>query len=207
MIGIEKIMESYLNQNRMIYIPILLIISSMMLLNGCMMPGMMTHSPADQQNEDHNRSAQGKIVKEIIADDYRIVAEYSSEIVQQESSIHLGTYLLNDSTLLPVQGRVTLKDVGNNNTISTQLFGILKDQKYVYKFSVNQPSEYRIIFEIETINNNTLPKPIVFDVFVKSLPLNSSAAVSGGFKLSTPIIVGGIVMVTMMIIMIMIKPF
>lgn len=208
MIVVEKILKPFMTLSRIIYILILIIISSIVLFSGCMMSEMMMHSPSHEQTRDHDRSDKGKLVKEIIADDYRVVAEFPTEIPHQESSVFLWAYSLNDSTLLPVEGVVTVRDVGNNDTvIARQMFVISKNQEYGYKFTVHQPSEYRIVFEIESINDNTLLKSIIIDALVKSLPMNSHATESGGFKLSTPIIIGSMVMASMMVIMIMTKSF
>jgi len=208
MIGAEKIMKQMMKQNRIVLILNLILISSFLLFSGCMMSGMMMDHSSREQNRDHEQNSPEKLVKEIITDDYRVIAEIPTIIFDRESSAFLRVFPLNDSTLLPIEGTVTLRDIGNNNTvISSQKFIVSKNQEYVYKFSLHHPSDYQIIFEIESISENKLNKPIIADGLVKSERMSGHSSESGGFKLSTPIIIGGVVMVSMMIIMIMTKPF
>ncbi len=200
----ERIMKQMKKQNRIVLILNLILISSFLLFSGCMMSGMMMDHSSHEQNATHPE----KLVKEIITDDYRVVAEIPAIIFDQESSAFLRVYPLNDSTLLPMEGTVTLRDVGDNNAvISSQKFIVSKNQEYEYKFSLHHPSDYRIIFEIESVNENKLNKPIIADALVKSQPMSGHSGDNGGFKLSTPIIIGSVVMASVMIIMIMTKSF
>lgn len=208
MISTEIIMKQMMNQNRIVLILNLILISSALLFSGCMMSGMMMDHSSHEQNTDNAKKNPDKLVKEIITDDYRVVAEIPTIIFDQESSAFLRVYLLNDSTLLPAEGMVTLRDVGNNNAvISSQRFIVSKKQEYEYKFSLHHPSDYRIIFEIESVNENKLNKPIIADALVKSQPMSGHSSENSGFKLSTPIIIGSVVMASVMIIMVMTKSF
>jgi hypothetical protein len=208
MIGTKTIVKQMMMQNRTIAIINLILISSSLLFSGCMMSGMMMDHSSHEQNTDREQNVHDNFVKEIITDDYRVVAEISSTIIDRESFAFLRVYPLNDSTLLPVEGMVTLLDVVNNNdVILSQRFIVTNNQEYVYKFNLHHPSDYRIIFQIESINENKLIKPIIADVLVKPQPLSGHSNENGGFKISTPIIIGSVVMASMMIIMIMAKTF
>jgi mRNA-degrading endonuclease RelE of RelBE toxin-antitoxin system len=173
-----------------------------------MMSGMMMDHSSHGQNTTHEKNNTEILVKEIITKDYRVVAEIPTVIIDRESFAFLRVYPSNDSTLLSMEGTVTLRDVGNNNVvISSQRFIVSKNQEYEYKFSLHHPSDYRIIFEIESINENILDKPIIAEGLVKFQPMSGHSGDNGGFKLSTPMIIGGVLMVSMMIVMIMAKPF
>ncbi|MBI5021754.1 MAG: hypothetical protein HZB59_09970 [Ignavibacteriales bacterium] len=208
MIGIKTIVKQMLIQNRTITIINLILISSSLLSSGCMMSGMMMDHSSHEQNADREQNLHDNFIKEIVTDDYRVVAEIPTAIIDRESFVFLRIYPLNDSTLLQAEGMVTLLDVRNNtDVVSSQKFIVPNNQEYAYKFSLQHPSDYRIIFEIESINENKLIKPIIADALVKSQLLSEHSNENGGFKISTPVIIGSVIMASMMIIMIMAKTF
>lgn len=191
------------------FIIIILVVS---LFTGCMMMGGMMHK---MQHDEHKETS-NKLIKEVEIHNYRITAEFPPLFYYEEAVFRIKIYSLNDSMASTASIRLMISEIGNEKHSDTVQFNrdLYKDSggNYSDTYLVKTKKDLKITYAISGLEGVVLKKPIEIEaervVHIRQkqtgmCPPERLAISRAGMHVIGPYaIVGGIVMVTMMVIMI-----
>jgi len=182
---------------------------SLPLLNGCMMMGMSGGMMrGDHSHQTHDAEASERIVKEMIVDDYHLIAEFPPLLQGRESILSLHIHSSDSSHSIPAAAKIIISreeaQEGIENILMQEVLAKSEEGMYTYAFTPRETGSHRLTFLLERLGDSPSKEPLILSTkqVVKAMSEGDMDMKNqGGFSVTPLLIVGGAVMVAMMLLM------
>lgn len=174
-----------------------------LVLNGCAMmhPGGGMMSGDSHQHSGHtSQPEKERIVKEMLFDDYRLIAEFPPLQPHQPSFLLLDIYSSNNSLAAAARVRMLISIVEQNATeqiVEDLLLEPSGGSRYEYSFTPHLEATYHLAFQIERLEAAELDKPLILSATREAAKGESNHA--NAHQTTHWMIMGGVLMTAMMV--------